>query len=435
VSGAVYRWTSARLRRAREILGEHRKLENALEAIADEVGFDVSRSSLDSAFTKAGFPTPMSHLKRRESRAASPIPPVDARDTEQMPFAKALELPDDSGTTVTTPESPSSTTDLAAHRQRLRISELESRTKRLLEELAAKDDELANFKTVTRPPRPIVAPDKVNAKQRKATAVLLCSDWHVEEEVRPETVNGLNTYNLEIADRCIERLADGFEWMLRDPRFDIRSAVIAIIGDLLSGYIHDELVEGNLLSPPEALVWLIDRIEAMVRKILATCPDLDRIIVPCHSGNHGRTTEKQRVSSRESNSFEQVIYQTLRRLFRDEPRIEFHIATGEWSEVDVMGFTLAFTHGDSFQSNGGVGGISIPIKRGITRQFQGRDIHQFNMGHFHQRTDFGNIQVNGSMIGYAPFSQRIHAAFEPRQQSFYLVDSERGKCVSAPIWL
>lgn len=223
--------------------------------------------------------------------------------------------------------------------------------------------------------------------------------------------------------------------MIRDSRFDIRTAVLALIGDLLSGYIHPELVEGNLLSPQEAQIWLIDHIEAMLRKILATCPQLERIIVPCHSGNHGRATDKQRVSSREANSNEQVVYQTLKRLFRDEPRIEFHIATGEWSEVDAMGFTLAFTHGDSFQYGGGVGGISIPIRRGISRQFQGRKIHQFNMGHFHQYQSLGDIQINGSMIGYGPYSQRIHAPFEPRQQSFYLVDSERGKCLSAPIWL
>ncbi len=333
------------------------------------------------------------------------------------------------------PAAPRTVTeDMREHRLRGVVATLEATNKRLLEAVTKKDEELESFKAMPTAPRPIAVPSKVNAKQRKGVAVMNCSDWHIEEEVDPATVNGLNEYNLEIAAKCVDRLADGFEWMLRDARFDVRTAIIALIGDLLSGYIHPELVEGNLLSPQEAQIWLIDHIEAMLRKILATT-DLERIIIPCHSGNHGRATEKQRVSSREANSNEQVVYQTLKRLFRDEPRIEFHIATGEWSEVDAMGFTLAFTHGDSFQYGGGVGGISIPIRRGISRQFQGRKIHQFNMGHFHQRQDLGDIQINGSMIGYGPYSQRIHAPFEPRQQSFYLVDSTRGKCMSAPIWL
>lgn len=332
--------------------------------------------------------------------------------------------------------APTAAGELSTLRLTQRASELEAKYKRLLDELAARDDELANYKAITRGPKPVVAPKVTSqSKQRKGAAVLLCSDWHVEEPVYPEHVNGLNEYNLEIADRCIQRLGEGFAWMVHDSRFDVRTAVVALIGDLLSGYIHPELVESNLLSPQETQIWLLDRIEAMLRKIAVACPTLERIIIVCKSGNHGRATEKQRVSTREANSNEQALYQTLRRVMRDDSRFEFVITPGEWTEVDCMGFQLAFTHGDSFQFGGGVGGVSIPIRRGIARQFQGRKVHQFNMGHFHTRQDFGDVQINGSMIGYSDYSQRIHAAFEPRQQSFYMVDSERGKCLSAPIWL
>jgi hypothetical protein len=62
-------------------------------------------------------------------------------------------------------------------------------------------------------------------------------------------------------------------------------------------------------------------------------------------------------------------------------------------------------------------------------------VHHVSLGHFHTRQDFGDISINGSMIGVSPYSLRIHAPPEPRQQSWYLIDSERGKCLSAPIWL
>lgn len=425
------RWTPENVRRAKAILENHADLHAGLSAVGKALGFHVTRGSLDSAFRRENLPPAFRCLGRR------PVPPVESRDTERMPAAPPVELPDDSATTPApepAPEPAPSVTDLAAHRQRVRISDLEARTKRLLAELAARDDELANYKALQRPPRPIEVTSKPGDKQRKAVPLLLCSDWHVGEEVDPAKVNGLNEYNVEIAKRSIDRLADGFQWMLTDPRFDCRTAVIALLGDLMTGYIHDELMESNLLSPQEEQVFLIDHLEAFLRKVLATT-QLERIIVPCCSGNHGRATAKQRVSTREANSHEQVVYQTLARLFRDEPRIEFRIAAGEWIELDVMGFQVAFTHGDSFNYGGGVGGISIPIRRGIARQFQGRKVHQFCMGHFHTRQDFGDIQINGSLIGYSAYSQRIHAPFEPRQQSWFLIDSQRGKCLSAPIWI
>ena len=35
----------------------------------------------------------------------------------------------------------------------------------------------------------------------ESVAIMLASDWHVEEEVRPETVSGLNEYNTELAKK------------------------------------------------------------------------------------------------------------------------------------------------------------------------------------------------------------------------------------------
>jgi hypothetical protein len=200
----------------------------------------------------------------------------------------------------------------------------------------------------------------------------------------------------------------------------------------MSGYIHDELVESNALSPTETVVWLQERIERMLRSIAATT-SLERIIVPCNSGNHGRTTDKIRVSTREGNSYEWLLYQTLAKRLSDDPRFEFQIAEGEWLYLDVMGFQLAFTHGDSFRYGGGVGGVSIPLRKGVNEMRKHRPVHHVSLGHFHTRQDFGDISINGSMIGVSPYSIRIHAPPERRQQSWYLVDSEYGKCLSAPI--
>ena len=438
-------WTDERLTTAIGVLRGHRNVSVAIDQITQLMGFPVTQNCLDSALRRYGFGKIMKHLGV-DLAASKPVVDDDSGcQTERRIPVFDLDEPD-AGIPPVPAERPSQPAtaveektpqhEINEHRMRAKLSAMEARAKKLVAELSAKDEELASYKLIARGPILIEPPKKVGGTQRIGVPVMMCSDWHVEEPVYPLTVNGLNEYNLDIAEQCIDKMAEAFAAMLLDsPRFDCRTAIVALIGDLISGYIHEELVEANFLSPQEAMIWLLDRLEKMLRKILALCPNLDKIIVTCNSGNHGRATIKQRVSTRESNSLEMVVYQSLARMFKDEPRLQFVFAHGEWIELDVMGFTMAFTHGDSFQSGGGVGGISIPIRRGIARQFTGRKIHQVCMGHFHQRQDFGDIQVNGSMIGYGPYSQRIHAAPEPRQQSWFMIDSSRGKSLSAPIWL
>lgn len=351
--------------------------------------------------------------------------------------AKAVRLAYDRGVFGPAPiaKAAEPVDNVAALRQREAFAALKAANDHLVKELAEQQDKIAALTALRAAgAAPVVAPAKVNARQRSGVPVMLCSDWHVEERVTHESVNGLNEYNLDIADACITRLAEAFEWLMRDARYDCRAGVVWLGGDLFSGYIHDELAEGNFLSPVQAVVWLQDRLERMFRTIAATT-NLERIIVPCNDGNHGRLTHKIRVATRTANSLEWLMYKTLAARLSDDPRFEFQIADSDWTFLDVFGKTLAFTHGDSFQYNGGVGGPFVPIRRGVARQFQGRQIHHVSMGHFHTRREDGDISINGSMIGYAPFAQRIHAAPEPRQQSWFMVDSERGKCLSAPIWL
>lgn len=56
----------------------------------------------------------------------------------------------------------------------------------------------------SRPPRTAAGTPK---RQRgNASAILVLSDWHIEEPVYAETVNGVNEYNLEIAERRVKKV-------------------------------------------------------------------------------------------------------------------------------------------------------------------------------------------------------------------------------------
>lgn len=336
---------------------------------------------------------------------------------------------------------PTEFTHRLEHRLRAEVRDLNAAKKHLLDELEKRDVQIETLSALREAPiQPVIAKRAVGeGKRRQGTLVMLLSDLHVEEPVAPEKVNGLNEYNLEIADRCLTRCGEAFEYFANDPRWDIRTGVLAILGDTYSGYIHAELQETNFLAPVQAVLWVNERLEKLIRYILAYTK-IERLIVPCHNGNHGRTTQKMRASTRNENSLEWLMYKTLAARFDDEPRVQFSVADGLYSYLDVYNETLAFTHGDQFRYQGGVGGLLIPVRRGLNEIRKYRPGLKRNtifcMGHFHERMDVGDIVINGSSIGVTPYSLSINVKPERRSQHIFLIDSSRGKdAPTAPIWL
>jgi hypothetical protein len=303
-------------------------------------------------------------------------------------------------------------------------------------ELAARQEFLDKVKPFHRPPR-ILAGERTSGL-REMTAVVLASDWHVEEPVEAESVAHCNEYNLTVADLRIRRFFNGIIWNIEHQRASkrlmIRDLVLWLGGDLITGFIHPELVESNELSPTVATRWIQTRLRDGLATLLERCK-LDRIVVPCSYGNHGRTTEKRRVSTGYANSFEWLMYHNLSDAFTSDKRVQFEITNSPHQYVQVYDKILHFHHGDEVKYQGGVGGVAIPLLKRVASWDSVRTAHIHHVGHFHQLRDFGNAVVNGSLIGYGPFSQSIGARFELAQQGMYFIDSKMGRCQSTPLWV
>lgn len=270
---------------------------------------------------------------------------------------------------------------------------------------------------------------------REATPVVMCSDWHVGETVRPETVNGLNAYNPRIARERNSRLNEAIAWEIGHERhaFKIRDCVVWLGGDLITGFIHDELMESNAMSPTQEVMFAQELCEATIDAVLAL--DMERVVVPCSWGNHGRTTHKKRISTGAYNSFEWLMYHSLKRRYADNPRVEFAIGDGILTYLKIYDFWNRFSHGDSIQYGGGVGGITIPILKKIAQWDKAQRADETYLGHFHQRITLRGLNVNGSAIGYGPFSAYIGGQPEEPAQGMCLIDSKRGKCHAKDLWV
>lgn len=269
----------------------------------------------------------------------------------------------------------------------------------------------------------------------EATAVIVLSDTHIEERVDSDKINGLNEYNPDIARARIERVMQGALIMVKQQQreIEINTIVLAVLGDIITGYIHEDLVETNYMSPIEATI--------LAREILTNCIELlvsntkCNIIVVCTMGNHGRTTEKRRIQSYAENSFEYLLYRTLEAQYSNSKRVTFKITEAYHNYLDVYGYIVRFHHGDFMSYGGGVGGITIPVNKSIAQWNQAVRADLDVFGHWHQLTFAKNFISNGSTIGFNQYALSIKAGFEPPQQAFFLIDKKRKRyTLSCPLF-
>lgn len=334
------------------------------------------------------------------------------------------------------PEPPAEVDPVALHRAKESAKVAQQQSKSLVEQLAAMQDQRDLFYSLTGAPLEPVKRVELTSGLREATAVALFSDWHVETLVRPTDTPTGNTYTLSIADLRISRAFAGVEWLTEaaSERFLIRRLQLWLGGDMITNHLHPENVETAQLGPTQALLWVQHRIISGIQRLLDS--DLyEGIDLVCSYGNHGRTTDKMRSSTSAHHSWEWVMYQAIAFHFRDEPRIHVLADEAAHQYTKVYDFDLHFHHGHDVKYGGGVGGIMIPINKAVSGWNRVRFCHFHNFGHFHQYLNVGGRCVNGSLIGYDPYSMSLKAEPEEPRQAFYLIDSKRGQTMKSPIWV
>lgn len=321
--------------------------------------------------------------------------------------------------------------------QKRRTTENELREKAnasLVQKIADLEDEIAAMAQIKKTPQEHKIIGKSNVKI-EAIPFIIASDWHVEEEVRPETVSHLNEFNLDIAEKRIQNFFKNTLKLLKITENDVvtRQAVLALLGDFISGNIHEELMETCLLRPIDAMLWVQERLIGGIRYLLENT-NLDFIIV-CHAGNHPRITKRVHIANESGNSLEYFMYHNIKSVFEKEKRLTFIIAEGYHTYLELFGKTIRFHHGHSIKFNKNVGGIFPTVYKAIMQWNKGRKADLDIFGHFHQMRNGGNFICNGSLIGYNAFAVFITAEYEVPKQKFFLFTSNGEVTQECPIFL
>lgn len=353
-----------------------------------------------------------------------------ARNARRAPVKR------ESYSVVTEPPRAPTLTPVEEHRLKVKNADLARQVKTLTEQLSdallMKDIVSESFDAEVAG----ITPRETHSGLREGTALVMASDWHLEEEVKPGQVAGRNRYNLDISSARATRFFESILWAINSQRstFEIRDLVLWFGGDFITNFLHEDNVLTNLLSPPEALAYAQAVLSDGIRFLL-TDPELERIVIPCNDGNHGRSSKRMGSSSRTKMSLEIMLYRMLEREFANEPRVEFKIAEGEHLYYEIYGRTVRFVHGDSISYSNGVGGVMIPVMKALASW---QSVHRADltcMGHWHQRIVLPDLMINSSLIGYSPFSLTIKARFEQPSQNFSILEPKRFRSVDLPLWV
>lgn len=323
--------------------------------------------------------------------------------------------------------------DVALHREKKKATVERKQNKQLLAEVERLRDEVEAFEKI-KPVNTFTIKPKVSTKGNEATVVVLASDWHIEERVDPETVNDLNSHGLDIARK---RAVEFFQATLRLTQIlqkdvEINTMILALLGDFITGDIHEEMMETAEIEPALAIIEAQKMLTSGIQFLLDNS-ELD-LVIPCHSGNHARTTRETRHATEAGHSLEYIMYHMMADHFRDEKRVKFIIPRSYHSFVTVYDEVIRFHHGHNLRYGGGVGGLTIPVNKAIAQWNKSRkDVTIDCFGHWHTRFDGGNFLANGSNIGFNAFAVSIKASFDKPSQTLFLIDKKRGKTCVWPI--
>lgn len=269
------------------------------------------------------------------------------------------------------------------------------------------------------------------------TMVAVLTDTHVGERVFLNQVSGLNTYDLDIFSR---RLSGWTQQVLNLAMYrrnicEVNELVVPMLGDMISGDIHEELARSNV---DNCMIQMISAAHFIAQALMYLAPHFSSIRVPCVVGNHGRMTRKPPLKDKYMD-WDFLTYQWVAAFCSKQQNISFIIPQSFAQIIEIYNRKVLLFHGDSVAGGGNSQSIHkmIGAMRGVTQfrqaleaaviEYDGSLSDNFTdvmLGHFH-RVDMydigtGSAWICGTMKGGDEFSlNRMHTMSAPKQVITY----------------
>lgn len=292
-----------------------------------------------------------------------------------------------------------------------------------------------------------IAPDWSRKAQHTLHApgipMLFFSDAQWGEVIRAREIDGINEFNLQVANARYRMLIDKTIELATKHMVNPKYPGIYYLrgGDMISGDIHEEL---RLTNDATSLVQVHDLVAAERRGIKRLADVFGRVHVISVPGNHGRQTVKPQAKQYAALNYDTLSAWMLQMAFEAEgdTRVTFATPLSGDHLFSVYGYNFLLTHGDRIGSRGGGGfiGPSITVARGHKKLIDyyarlGKLIDYTLIGHFHVRMELNGLFVNGCLPGASEYARDNRWEPSAPEQWLLFVHPEHGVTARWPIHL
>ena len=296
-------------------------------------------------------------------------------------------------------------------------TDLRAANRRLAANGAGYEDVLDELKAIIADSDPLVVykaqqaklPKQVSlpiSKGHSEIAALVFSDWHISETVRPQDVNSLGSYNSMIAANRVNEVVRSAKNIvkLHQSLYKIDKLWIPMIGDFISGSIHQELSDSNDLSDPAATVLAAHLMYMAVMELKELGIPIQ---IDCAVGNHPRMTPTMPTKRQTETNLDWLAYEMLAGMLGNDKQVTVNIHTGQitmvkhydWNYVIEHGYGIK--HGQEEAAEDRIRAMfDTPSYRAAHPEFKS-GLDMLVIGDQHRPKHLAHTIVNGALVGWS----------------------------------
>ena len=325
-------------------------------------------------------------------------------------------------------------------RWRMKYNRLEQKFKFALRDQIFQENILSIVKENILSLDPVPVPEKVkiedDEEKSKETVVLVVSDAHIGEVVSKEETGGINHYDFDTFRYRLQYLCDATIRITKHrlSGYDLRKIVVIFNGDMVTGMIHEELVESG---EDTVIEWCQGGALVFAQFLQELAREFDEVECVCVIGNHGRLKPKPQFKHRYVN-WDYVLYHELSLMLINQKNIKFIIPKSFYVLHKIEGHQFLIMHGDNIRSWASIPWYGIERAAAKLNELLSQNADQIDyivLGHFHHTGDLdrvhgGQIILNGSMVGGNEYSiGKLFVSSRPKQ-TLFCVHPRKGKTLS-----
>lgn len=295
--------------------------------------------------------------------------------------------------------------EIAIKEERVRLNDVRRKLNKVIREKARSQANLETIKEVIlelNDVKPMVytpLPERLGLDNE---AVLVISDTHIGLKID----NCFNKYSVEIAKQRLEKLVS--KTVEKCNLHKVGKLHVLIVGDLISGAIHKDLVADADISLVDSV---IKGSEIIADTIHMLSTQIQHVEVYFAVGNHSRINPNKAENLSKDN-FEYLMFDFIKLRLKDVNNVSFNVNTyhDEIIDFEVFGRKILAVHGDKDKPKN--------IAKNMT-QFLDVKPMKIYLGHYHhyESVDCNGtvVTVNGSLVSTDNYAFGLRLNSEPYQ--------------------